>query len=77
MKTLKELKEIMKNLDEVTIISKRSNEYKCKICSKYMIYDLRHYKTININPYYLGGLTIYHVSWYENNQIHSYDFIIG
>ena len=77
MKTLKEIKEIMKNLDEVTIISKRGNEYKCKICSKYMIYDLRQYKTININTHHLKDITIYHVSWYENKQINSYNFIIG
>ena len=77
MKTLKEIKEIMKNLDEVTIISKRGNEYKCKICSIYILYDLRHYKTININPYYLNDITIYHVSWYGNKQINSCNLIIG
>lgn len=68
MKTLKEIKEYLKNLEKEEITSKRGNKYEVAKVGEKILNKLFEYKSINVGIHKVNDTIIYPIKWHENGK---------
>lgn len=68
MKTLKEIKEYLKNLEKEEITSKRGNNYEIVRIEEKILNKLFEYKSIHKAIHIVNDTIIYPIKWYENGK---------
>lgn len=69
MKTLKEIKEYLKNLEKEEITSKRGNKYEIVRVDEKLMHKLFAYKSINLGIHKVNDIIMYPIKWHENGKV--------
>lgn len=69
MKTLKEIKEYLKNAEAEELISKRGNKYQVVKISKKTLDKIFKFKSLRKSIHSIGNKYIYPVAWFEKGKM--------
>lgn len=68
MKTLKEIKNYLKNLEKEEITSKRGNKYEIVRIEERLMHKLFAFKSINVGIHKVNDIITYPIKWRENGK---------
>lgn len=68
MRTLKEIKEYLKNAETEELVSKRGNKYQVVKVSSKMLNKIFDFRTLSKSAHFIGNRYIFPIVWYEKDK---------